>query len=79
MRLLYTKIMAAASDWPPVGKRDMTVDQTAPGKDETSLAPNHQELHRQLLEQFYADSVERHGDCSETARAFSLVLRKLDS
>jgi hypothetical protein len=71
--------MAAASDWPPVRKRDMIIDQSAPGNDEMSLAPNHQELHRQLLEQFYEDSVDRYGDRSETARAFSPVLRKLDS
>jgi hypothetical protein len=57
----------------------MIVDQSAPGKDETFLAPNDQELCRRLLEQFYEDSVERYGERSETAHRLSLVLRELGS
>jgi hypothetical protein len=43
------------------------------------LAPGQAELQRQLLEQFYEDSMGRHGVDSEQVRGLSRLLIPIDS
>jgi hypothetical protein len=42
--------------------------------DELPFTPAKEELHRQLIEQFYESSVDRYGTDSEQARVFSRLL-----
>ena len=57
----------------------MIADQNALGKDGTPLTANHEQLNRQLIEQFYEDSLDRYGSSSEQARMFSVLLAEFDS
>jgi hypothetical protein len=63
----------------PIVMRRSTVrrkmDRNALGKDELSLTPDEKELHQQVIEQFYAGSVERYGIDSEQARALARLLK----
>ena len=42
-----------------------------PRSDTTASSPREQDLHRQLIEQFYNNSVERYGLDSEQTRMFA--------
>jgi hypothetical protein len=55
----------------------MPVDRSTPGKDELSLTPVEDELHRELIEQFYERSVHRYGIDSEQTRMLSQLLYPL--
>jgi hypothetical protein len=57
----------------------MVIDENAPSKNEVSLTASREQLDRQLIEQFYEDSLERYGSSSEQARMFSVLLAEFDS
>ncbi|HVO98364.1 MAG TPA: hypothetical protein VMT15_09875 [Bryobacteraceae bacterium] len=50
------------------------MNRNASGEDELSSNPNEVELYRQLIEQFYESSVDRHGINSAQARMLSRIL-----
>jgi hypothetical protein len=52
----------------------MTDDRRAPGNATLPSTPNKLELRRLLLEQFYEDSVDRHGFDHEQVRILSRLL-----
>ena len=57
----------------------MAIDENVPGKNEVSSTASHERLDRQLIEQFYEDSLDRYGSNSERARTFSVLLTEFDS
>ena len=57
----------------------MVIDENAPSENEVSLTASREQLDRQLIEQFYEDSLERYGSSSEQARMFSVLLAEFDS
>ena len=57
----------------------MAIDENAPGKNEVSSTASHEQLDRQVIEQFYEDSLDRYGSNSEQARTFSVLLAEFDS
>jgi hypothetical protein len=52
----------------------MTLDSISPSREEPSFSSEEDELHRQLMEQFYESSVDRYGAESEQARVFSRLV-----
>ena len=57
----------------------MATNEKAPGKNEVSSTASHEQLDRQVIEQFYEDSLDRYGSNSEQARTFSGLLAEFDS
>jgi len=57
----------------------MVTDDNFPSKEEVPLTVSHEQLGRQLIEQFYEDSSGRYGSSSEQARMFAALLAGFDS